>query len=102
MVGPYKAEAPCVTVDLVLNKDHYFTETVRTKAGETRRLNGHWRFDKTYNDIEFKPFLNFLEDNRGYQISRFVSGIEALPKGIVMGPIIVKCPDSSHEIDFVK
>jgi len=27
---------------------------------------------------------------------------ERWPRGILMGPIIVKCPDSSYKIDYVK
>jgi hypothetical protein len=27
---------------------------------------------------------------------------EVMPRGISMGPVIVKCPDADNEIDYVK
>ena len=71
-------------------------------SGETNRLTGRWSVDKAEKTVRFEPFLEFLEEGLGRQISGFSSPVEMLPRGITMGPEIVKCPDSNHEIDYIK
>jgi hypothetical protein len=100
IVGTYRAEAPCETITLVVNRDYSFVQSVRTHTGEINRLSGKWSSDKY--GVTFKPFLDFLDNGQGSQ--RAFAGFlpEVMPRGITMGPIIVKCPDSDHEIDYVK
>jgi hypothetical protein len=103
IVGTYRAEAPCETIILELNRDHTFIQSVRTHSGEINRLKGRWWLDKSDNIVMFDHFLDFLNDGRG---DRGGGGTgfkaERMPRGITMGPIIVKCPDSDHEIDYIK
>ena len=102
IVGTYRAEAPCATITLQVNHDHSFVQSIRTHSGETNRLTGRWSVDKAEKTVQFEPFLEFLEEGLGRQISGFSSPVEMLPRGITIGPEIVKCPDSKHEIDYVK
>jgi hypothetical protein len=108
IVGTYRAEASCVTITLVLNPDHSFLQTARTSSGHTNQVNGKWRIDnsnKSFEIVDFEPFLDFQIDHRG----RNGEGpgetgfhAERWPRGILMGPIIVECPDSAEKIDYVK
>jgi hypothetical protein len=102
VVGTYRAEAPCETVTLVLNRDHSFVQSVRTKVGETNRLTGRWTVDGRTAWVDFQPFLDFREDVHGIQVGGASYVAEVMPRGITMGPIIVKCPDSDHMIDYIK
>jgi len=110
IVGTYRAEAPCVTVSLVLNQDHSFVQSVRTTSGETKQLKGKWLMrqwridDDGVSTVDFDSFLDFHEDWRGREGGPGETGFtpERWPRGILMGPIIVKCPDSDYKIDYVK
>ena len=106
IVGTYKAEAPCVTITLAVKQDHSFVQSVRTTSGETRQLTGKWtihEWGQGLTTVDFDPFFDFLNDEHGDAGS---SGTgfrpERWPRGILMGPIIVKCPESSYKIDYVK
>ena len=106
IVGTYKAEAPCVTITLAVKQDHSFVRSVRTTSGETRQLTGKWTIHEWRQGeptVDFDPLLDFMNDERGGAGS---SGTgfrpERWPRGILMGPIIVKCPESSYKIDYVK
>ena len=72
------------------------------KSGEANQLSGKWRVDRNYRTVRFEPFLDFLDDTRGRQIANDDFSADVMPRGISMGPIIVKCPDSSHEVDYIK
>jgi hypothetical protein len=51
----------------------------------------------------FEPFLDFIDDPRGRDGNGWAGfPAELLLRGIMMGPIIVKCPESSYKIDYVK
>ncbi len=110
IVGTYRAEAPCVTITLVLSGDHSFVQSVRTTSGETKQLIGKWSIDQWDIDhqvvktVDFDPFLDFSEDEHGRQGKPGRTGFrpERWPRGVLMGPIIVKCPDSGYKIDYVK
>jgi hypothetical protein len=100
VVGTYRAKAPCATITLVVNRDYSFAQTVHTNTGETNQLSGKWSMDKS--GVTFQPFLDFLNDDHGRQLGFASFPPEVMPRGITMGPIIVKCPDSDHQIDYVK
>ena len=102
IVGTYRAEAPCVTITLEVNRDHSFVQSVRTHSGEANKLVGRWSVDTSERLLNFEPFLDFLDDSRGRQVGGMSSPVELLPRGITIGPEIVKCPDSTHEIDYIK
>jgi hypothetical protein len=110
IVGTYRAEASCVTITLVLNRDHSFVQSVRTKTGETNQLKGKWFIrqwsidHRTQETVDFDSFLDFHEDYHGRDGVPGETGFtpELLPKGITMGPIIVNCPDGPDQIDYVK
>lgn len=108
IVGTYRAGTPCVTITLVLNRDHSFVQSARTASGETRWLNGKWfvhewsidhRAEKT---VDFDSFLDFHEDYAGRGVGEAGFTPELFPRGILMGPIIVKCPESGYKVDYVK
>jgi len=102
LIGTWRAEASCVTITLVVNPDHSFVQSVRTHTDEINRLTGRWSLDRRDKMMTFRPFLDFLNDRNGRQM-----GFASFPP-VVMGPviemgsIIVKCPDSDHQIDYVK
>jgi len=111
IVGTYRAEAPCVEVTLVLNRDHSFVQSARTTSGETKQLIGKWSINQWNVDhqmvktVDFDSFLDFSQDHHGRLGGPGGTGFrpERWPRGVLMGPIIVKCPDSSsYKIDYVK
>jgi hypothetical protein len=83
IVGTYQAEAPCVTITLVLNRDHSFVQSVRAHTGEINRLSGEWTTDKY--GVTFKPFLDFLNDDHGRQLQFASFSPEVMPRGITNG-----------------
>jgi hypothetical protein len=102
LVGTYRAEAPCVTITLAVNRDHTFAQDARTKQGEANRLTGRWKIDSSQ-IVTFEPFLDFIEEPCGRDGNGGTGfRAERWPRGITMGPIIVKCPESSYKIDYVK
>ncbi len=52
--------------------------------------------------MDFEPFLDFLNDAQGRQVGGASFPPEGIGKVIEMGPIIVKCPDSDHELYYAK
>jgi hypothetical protein len=101
IVRTYRAESPCVTITLVVNRDHSFVQSVHTHAGEINQLSGSWSVDKS-GVVTFKPFLDFLNDDHGRQLGYTSFSAEVMPRGITMGPVIVKCSDSGHRVDYIK
>jgi len=106
IVGTYKAETPCVTITLVVNNDHSFVQSARTASGDTRQITGKWSLhewstgDKT---VDFDHFLDFIYDEHGGQeTGGTIFRPERWPRGILLGPIIVKCPESDYKTDYVK
>jgi hypothetical protein len=102
LIGTYHGDGSCVTITLVVNADHSFVQQVQTRAGETNELAGRWKVDRKDKSITFEPFLDFLNDARGRQIGFSTLSPEVMGWMIKMGPVIVKCPDSNHQIDYVK
>ena len=102
IVGSYRAEAPCETITLVLSLDHSFVQSVRAKSGDTNQLTGKWAMDGRGAWVDFQPFLDFREDGHGREVGGASFVADMMPRGISMGPVIVKCPGSDHEIDYVK
>ena len=110
IVGTYRAEAPCVTITLVLNRDHSFVQSARTTGGETKQVKGRWFIRQWSTDhhtektVDFESFLDFHEDYHGREGGLGETGFvpERWPRGVLMGPIIVQCPDSGYKIDYVK
>ena len=108
--GTYRAETPCVTITLLLNRDHSFVQSVRTTSGEKKELAGKWSIDqfnidhKMIETVDFDSFLDFSEDERGRQGGPGGTGFrtERWPRGVIMGPVIVHCPNSSYKVDYVK
>ena len=102
LIGTYRADSSCVTITLAVNPDHSFVQSVQTHTGGTNQLAGKWSVDKKDETITLEPFLDFLNDTQGRQVGGASFSPEMLGLGVRMGPIIVKCPDSVHEIDYVK
>jgi hypothetical protein len=106
IVGTYKAETPCVTITLAVKQDHSFVQSVRTISGDTRQLTGKWtihEWQQGDTTVDFDPFLDFINDEHGGSASGGTGfRPERWPGAILMGPIIVKCPESSYKIDYVK
>ena len=82
--------------------DHSFVQSVQTRTGGTNQLMGKWSVDKKDERITLEPFLDFLDDTQGRRVGGASFPPEMLGLGVRMGPIIVKCADSAHEIDYVK
>jgi hypothetical protein len=101
IVGTYRAEASCAVITLVVNRDHSFAQSVRTNTGEVNQVTGTWALDEK-GWITLRPFLDFLRDDHGRQLEGAFFRPELLPRGVTLGPIVMKCPDSDHQIDYVK
>lgn len=102
IVGTYRAECPCVSITLILNRDQSFVQRVRPASGETKELGGKWFVrDKI---VHFTPFFDFSQDYRGINSGVGETGFipELWPRGMTMGPIVVQCPESAYELDYVK
>ena len=104
VVGTYRASAPCVTISLVLNADHSFVQSLRTTSGFTKELRGSWSLDPSTDRklIEFKPFLDLLHGERGEQVGGVELRAESIGPILQMGPLIAACPESTHEMNYVK
>jgi hypothetical protein len=102
IAGVYRAKAPCVTITLALNQNHTFLQSAQTTSGETTQLAGTWSLDSKFQTVVLKPFLDFSDDTHGRKVTFGSYKPERWPRGILMGPIIVRCPESSDEIDYVK
>jgi hypothetical protein len=102
LVGTYRVDASCVTVSLVVNQDHSFVQRVETRDGETNRLTGKWSVDKKNGYIDFEPFLDFLNDAHGRQLGFASYPPEIIGTVIEIGPVILKCPDSDHELYYAR
>jgi hypothetical protein len=102
LVGTYRADASCVKVTLVVNQDHSFEQRVEAHDGATNQLTGKWSVDKENGYMNFEPFLDFLKDARGKQVRGASFSPEGIGTAIEMGPIIVKCADSDHELYYAK
>jgi hypothetical protein len=101
IAGTYRAESPCSDITLVVNRDRSFTQSVHTRTGGASQISGRWTIDEK-GWITFKPFLDFLNDDQGRQLEAALFRPEILPRGITMGPVVIKCPDSDHQIDYIK
>lgn len=117
IVGSYEARPPCVTVQLVLSRDHSFVQTVRTSAGEANEVRGRWELlDKSSEarsvwgrltahfsrTVHFEPFLDFLHDSRGEQVQGATLQAETQAGGIHMGPVLATCSGSLSETEYTK
>jgi hypothetical protein len=85
-----------------VNPDHSFVQSAETRTGETNKLTGRWSVDKKDKMVTFEPFLDFLKDAQGRRVGGASFPPELMGWVIEMGPVIVKCPDSDHQIDYVK
>jgi hypothetical protein len=100
IVGTYRAETSCETIVLAVNQDHSFVQSVHTRTTEINRRSGKWSSDNY--GVTFRPFLDFLNEGKGSQLEFASFSPEVMPRGITMGPMIVKCPDAIHQIDYIK
>jgi hypothetical protein len=102
LVGTYQARVSCLTVTVVMNADHSFVQTARKPTGETSQLMGKWSLDEQGKMVTFAPFLDFSDGDLGRQISFMSFPPELIGRVVEMGPTVVKCSDSEHEINYVK
>ena len=102
LIGTYKAEVSCVTISLVLRQDFSFTQTVRTSTGGFNELEGTWSLDRKTNSLSFTPFLDFIDNTSGKRVRSSIFSPERIAISIALGPIIVKCPDSNAEVNYIK
>jgi hypothetical protein len=91
-----------VTVTLVLRRDHSFLQSTRTRTGDTNQLTGKWSLDGKTAWVNFQPVLDFREGDHGRLMGGASFTADMMPRGISMGPVIVKCPDVDNEIDYIK
>lgn len=102
LVGVYRAVAPCVNVTLSLRRDHSFTQVAMANQHEVNRLTGTWRVDPD-GTVMFDGFIDFVNDPHGVA-GKGTTGFRAerWPRGLMMGPVIVRCADSGYKVDYVK
>ena len=101
VTGTYVAVAPCVTITLVVKRDHSFLQTIRDSPGGTYQRSGHWIL-RDGGRIFFDSSLNSSHEDAYGVGPPPVGVVERWPRGKVLGPIQVTCPDSPHEIDYVQ
>jgi hypothetical protein len=102
IIGLYRAEAGCLEIRLAINPDHSFTQSVRTNEGEAKQLAGTWSLDRRTNYVTFRPFLDFLNGSPGVETGSASFQPELMGWVVEMGPVVIKCPDSSREINYTK
>jgi hypothetical protein len=101
VTGTYTAAAPCVTITLIVKRDHSFVQTIRETPGKAYQRSGRWRLDNN-GRFFFESALDRSPQDI-HQVGSLPDGIvERLPRGKVLGPIQVTCPDSPYEIDYVQ
>ena len=101
IIGTYRAEAPCVTITLALKQDHMFMQSAQTASGGRNELVGKWYLGPDH-DLILKPALGFSHSALGEKRDLSGGPVDRTPRGVAFGPIIVACPDSSHEVDYIK
>lgn len=94
-----------MTITLVVRPDHSFVQSLQTRSGRINEVKGKWWLDGD-KIVEFDSFLDFLNDERG-EGGTGMGGTGFRPErwpggGVMMGPIIVKCPESGYKVDYVK
>ncbi len=102
IIGLYEAKTSCVDIRLAINRDHSFTQSVRTKRGEANQLTGTWSWDQRTRYVTFKPFLDFLKGIPGAETTSASFQPDVMGWVVEMGPVVIKCPDSSHEASCTK
>jgi hypothetical protein len=102
LVGTYRADGSCVTITLVVNSDHSFVQSAETRSGEINRVTGRWNVGEKDRTINFEPFLDFINDRHGRQVGGASFPPESMGLFVRLGPVVVKCPDSNRQIDYVK
>jgi hypothetical protein len=102
VVGKYSTGRSCIEVTLLVKPDHTFLQKVTANDVEINRQSGTWRLNKKTDFVEFTPFLDFLDDDHGREVSVFSSPAEGIGAAVELGPVMVKCPDSLHKMNYVK
>jgi hypothetical protein len=102
VVGTYTARAPCGTATLEIKRDHSFLQTVRGASGEQYTRSGLW----TLNGTGVMSFSVTTDHSTGANVCKVdvppITRVERWPRGKTIGPIVVICPDSPHEVDYVQ
>jgi len=105
--GEYHAETPCAKISLILNSDHSFVQSLQTADGGRKHVTGTWRADNRSDEglstrVNFDlAFLDLVNDSRGRVVGGASLVAERVGLSVHIGPVIVACPDSAYEINYV-
>lgn len=102
LVGIYHAETSCLAITLIVKADHSFVQSVRMKDGGAKQLSGNWSVERGGKWLVLKPFLDFTTNTQGTEAKSISLPPEAIGPVIEMGPVIIKCPDTTHEVNYSK
>lgn len=97
--GKYVAATPCGNSTLTLRSDHSFIQEEHAN-NIFRKRSGQWRLSHQW--VIFKVDVDDATDRTSFIPIPGAARVERLPKGFTMGPLIINCPDSAHEFDYVK
>jgi hypothetical protein len=102
IVGTYRVSTACVDVTMVIKSDHSFEQTAKTHDGNINQLRGVWNITAEPKGIILKPFLDFSAYDHGKQVEFAIFPPEATGSAIEMGPVMIRCQDGLHEVDYIK
>jgi len=93
LVGSYRAVAEWGTSTLLLKADHTFEQTVATKSGTYKKVDGEWELDTSGSTdaISFKKkYLSVTHNEQGEEIEGAYASID---RGLFGGVEISADPD---------
>ena len=100
--GNWVADASCVTVTLAVKADHSFIQTARHGGVVVNELTGRWISNTKGEMVTFRPFLDFLDDEKGKRMESASFPPENLGLTTEMGPVMFRCQDGTHELYYAK
>ena len=79
LVGSYRADTDWGSSTLLLKADHTFEQTVSTKSGTFKKVNGEWELDTTgpTDAITFKKkYLSVTHDEKGEEVGGAFASVD--------------------------
>ena len=86
VAGTYVAEADWGTSTLILKTDHTFEQSVATKSGVLKKINGQWELNSSGsgNSIAFSPkYLGVTHDKKGVESDGAFASVDSSLLGTV-------------------
>lgn len=94
LVGSYRADADWGSSTLLLKADHTFEQTVSTKSGTFKKVNGEWKLDASglTDAITFKKkYLSVTHNEKGEEVGGAFASVD---------PTLFGAPEISADPDY--